>query len=183
MCLNLIFSPSMTRVILACMARATVWRRWSFTYIEGVADYYHVVPLPSLAEGETLTRVRFHWQCQHVSEFPADAVGIPLGVGIILGAADAVTAPASPLTDPDADWLWWEAPLGTPYNVSYTSGEINEIDLWPPDQLERDVRSQRVAAAGGSTVWLVFEAPSEYSSQDVFYASASGSSLVLLPAT
>lgn len=166
------------------MARPTEWRRTFANYIEDVADYFHAVKLGDLLEGETLTRVRWRYQCQHViGTAGAESVGITLGAGIILGPTGTSSPPANPLTDPNADWLWWEASFALPHRVQNDDGTTFELDVWPSDPGERDVKAQRAAATGGSSVWIVFEAPSEFSAQDVFYASYSASWLVILPAS
>lgn len=165
------------------MPRATEWRRGAVAYVEDTADFERHQLLCSLAEGETLTRVRFRYQLQHVAQFPADALGIPAAVGITLSGAAAVEPPIFPLTTPDGDWLWWEGSFPLPSNVAYEDGTINELDVWPSDAHERDGRAQRVADVGGSKVWWVAEAPADLAVQDTFYASVSWSVLVLLPAS
>ena len=162
------------------MARVTEWRRWNIEFpgptLEGSL---HQVKLFTLAEGETLTRTRYRWSAQHTPTTAAEAVGFPVGVGII--AVPAGTLPGNvpgPLTSFDADWVGWEISFFYPFPVDLAATPT-EVDMAPLDATERDTKAQRLAPAGGLDVWVCSETDS---AQSTHYLTAGGSCLVLLPA-
>jgi len=163
------------------MARPTVWRRWQEAYADAAtASGTHSIRLCSLLEGETLTRVRFAWQAQHVATFPSEAVGISIGVGIVVvpGLAPSPTLIPYLFDDPTADWLFVEDANFYPYNVAYEEGTINELDIAPASGTQRDGRAQR-RATEDSSVYLTAQIPGGFATQAAFYFSASGSCLVI----
>nr|CRY95830.1 hypothetical protein [uncultured prokaryote] len=172
----------MTRVILACMARATEWRRWYGEYVDDALAHIIKFQMPSFTSGETLTRVRYHWQAQHPSlGVAAEAPGIIIGVGIIdVPSGTAKADVPSPLSYPDVEWIAYEHTSFLPYTVISPDTYIAyELDLAPVQGGERDSRAQRVGGALGRDMWLCAEVDQD---QGVFYLSCGGSSLFLLPA-
>lgn len=162
------------------MARSTVWRRWYEPYTDGgTPSPEHATKCCVLSAGETITRVRFGWQAQHVAQFPSEAVGVSLVVGLVVvpGLNPSLEDVPYPVSSPTADWFFLEDANFYPYNVAYTEGVINELDVAPGDGRQRDAKAMRRVSVD-SSVWLTADVGTGYESQGTFYFSSSGSCLV-----
>jgi len=85
----------------------------------------HFYQLPSIAEGETITRIRFYYQAQHVAGNVGAAAGFLLPVGIIVVPAGTSTGSLPyPYDDPDADWLWWSAEPFVPLSIQFSTTSL-----------------------------------------------------------
>jgi len=164
------------------MARATEWRRQVDEYANSVAKTNtHIVLLPSIAEGETIGRIRFVWQAMHDSAQPFDASGFMVGAGITVvpDGFDPGSLPF-PLANPDADWMWWEAGIYQPYFGTTKSSTFFELDVYPLNDCIRDCKAQRKADVGGSDVYFITDTTALNPAQSDHYLSLSTSMLVIL---
>lgn len=162
------------------MARPTVWRRWYEVFTDGATTSpEHATKVCNLLEGETITRVRFGWQAQHVAQFPSEAVGIYIVVGLIVvpGLNPSLGDVPYPVDQPNADWFFIEDATFYPFNVAYEDGTINEIDIAPHNDQPRDAKAMR-RATEDSSVWLTADVGTGFEGQGTFYFSSSGSALV-----
>lgn len=163
------------------MARPTEWRRSAASYADGgTSSSLHTVKLCDLAPGETITRVRFWYWAGQYPAFPFSGSGIALGLGI--GVFGSGTPTIWPLSEPNHDWLWWEAfTLQTDTFVYDPMGEEVNLLTGPEGKYERDGRAQR-RNDGQTTesVWLITESVDGFQGQH--YLSYGASCLVMLPA-
>lgn len=141
----------------------------------------HFFQLPSLLTGETLTRIRLHWQASHVAATWFEAAGFVVAMGINVEPAGTSTGSMPyPFDNPDAPWVWWEAPI---YNAQIGAKDtdiVQELDVVPAGDGYRDVRAQRKADTIGSDVWFQTQTSSLAFGQTDHYLTVSGSMLVLL---
>jgi len=164
------------------MARATEWRRFVNEYVESASKTnQHFLQLPGLLDGETLARIRLNWQCLHSTSNAADGTGLAVCMGINVEPAGTSTGSMPyPYDNPDAPWVWWEAPFFQPKLVSDSTGAIAEEDMAPAYDTYRDVRAMRVADSGGSDIWFQTQTSAFAYGQSDHYLSVTGSMLVLL---
>lgn len=162
------------------MARPVFWQRGSQAFISGgAAQNRHTLYVMTLTAGQTLTRVRFRYQAQHVISVAAtECVGVPLCLGIIL--VDAGTSPAavpSPFASPDADWFYFEHEFMLPYRVQNPDETTFEMDIAPSDPTERDGQAQRLAVTDQDMYVCAAMDPAIFP-DPIFYFSIGGSILI-----
>lgn len=151
-------------------------------YTEGVLKAnQHFFQLGSLADGETLGRVRFTWQATHSTDQPFDGAGFVVASGInVVPAGTSTGSMDYPFDNPSADWVWWEAGILQTPAAAYNGTDYFEVDAYPVGDLNRDARAQRVADVGGSDVWFQTQTSNLSSGQCDHYLTVSASLLVLL---
>jgi hypothetical protein len=139
------------------MARAVEWRRYREEYTEAILkSNFHYVKIGSIAEGETLTRIRFTWQATHPAGTAADAAGFLVCQGILVVPSGTLEAALpEPFTDFDEPWVWWEGGIFQPLPTQDMGSGDTELDAYPVVDLQRDAKAQRVADAGGSDIWFI----------------------------
>lgn len=151
-------------------------------YTEGVLKAnQHFFQLGSLADGETLGRVRFTWQATHPSNTAADGAGFVIASGInVVPAGTSTGSMDYPFDNPSADWVWWEAGILQPMFVGDATTPAQELDVYPFGDVNRDTRAQRIADTGGSDVWFQTQTSNLSAGQCDHYLTVSASLLVLL---
>lgn len=165
------------------MARELFWNRGVNEFINGSESNGHFWDAASFSDGDTLTRLRFHWQAFHsANSFTAEGVGFAVVLGAIV-LPSSVGTPPFPASDPTADWLWWETGFLVPRPVwEGPSAGSTEIDMAPSNPgFERDVKAQRKADPAGSTLWFVSENTTVSPTQSRHWLSVSFSAGVLAP--
>lgn len=139
------------------MPRPLRWARANVEYADSATQSNaHIWEGPALDEGETVTRIRFNWSAHHVAANAADGANLGVAFGIIMGQNGWTAGDVpDPWDFPNADWMWYETGWFQPTLVSNDHTDIFELDYAPADQGEyRDVRAQRVADTGGSSLWF-----------------------------
>lgn len=166
------------------MARATEWRRSFHEYANGATEISgHNVVLCELADGETLTRVRFQWQAQHASNFAAHGAGMMVAAGIITVPKLGGFPIPEPILHRDDPWIWWNGSIfETVVSFEDAGGTITNLDCAPARVQEVDVRAQRTATPGGDFVYFLTGTSTLSPTQSTHYLSVSASCLVMLPA-
>lgn len=167
--------------MVALMARTTRWERTIDEYEGAILKANdHFVLLASIAEGETVGRVRFNWQALHPSTTAADGTGFVIASGIsVVPAGTLTSALDQPFTEPGSDWLWWEAGILQPIYVADVANGDQEIDVFPVGDCIRDARAQRQADVGGSDVWFMTQTSTLSPGQCDHYLSIGASVLVI----
>lgn len=140
------------------MARQSEWRRTAVNYVPSPdGGQFHQAKLCDLAQGETITRVRFsYWAGQNNVAVPLAGSGVSMALGIQAYPGNLPTD--TPLTSPNADWMWWE--WFTMVNEIWehdTANKLTNTMTNPNPAAERDVKAQRAALEGPMTVWLQTE--------------------------
>jgi hypothetical protein len=166
------------------MARPTEWRRFFNEYVEGATkSNQHFLQLPGLNEGETLGRIRLNWQALHTSPNTFDGAGFAIAMGINVEVAGTGTGSMPyPQDDPNAPWVWWEAPILQSQLGSDNTGLVQEQDVAPAYDTYRDVRAMRKADIGGSDVWFQTQTSNLSFGQCDHYLTVTGSMLIILEA-
>jgi len=168
------------------VARTGSWYRHYEPLADGLtsAGYHTVQLVDPLVEGQTITRIRFRYQCVHTQDFGAqEATGLGVCMGIaVLPRFDQPADYLAPVAGATTtDWLWWEAPFFVPVLGASMTGVVAEADIAPyPDQY-RDCHAQRLITED-STLWLVTQVQQVVEAQSEHYLSVSASTYVLDPA-
>lgn len=159
------------------MARPTVWRRnW---HTAGAALAYHSLPLCDLVEGETVGRVRLHWQATNITQTPLDVYGASLVWGLQLAQTDSGAPAVKPLDLPNtADWLWWQGASWLPAWLNTVADPDLAVDTAPEGDGIFDVHSQRICTnPAGETLWWQLQA--DPANPVHFYTVMESSTLVI----
>lgn len=140
------------------MARQLAWARANFEYATGaIESNNHIIQGPTLAEGETVTVIHLKWSAQHVASSAADGANLLVVLGVIMGENgwNAGDVP-NPADFPNEDWMYYEPGYFYPTLVATDSDNIFELDVYPTDPGRPiEIRSQRKADTGGSSLWFV----------------------------
>jgi len=168
--------------MVALMARATEWRRDIGEYVEGASkanQHFHKIGI--LDEGETIGRLRLTFQALHDDTVLFSGAGMVVAFGVIVVPLGTSTGSQPyPVTNPNADWLWWECGIFQPAMATDEGTNEFELDVYPTWDCLRDVKAQRKADVGGSDVWFHSQNTSLSPTQSSHYLSVNTSMLVLL---
>lgn len=142
----------------------------------------HIIEGPGLDEGETVTRIHLHWSAHHVANSAADGANLLVALGVIMGQNGWTAGDVpNPFSFPNADWMYYEPGYFQPRLVATDSDNIFELDVYPVDPGRPiDIRSQRVADTGGSSVWFCTANSTLAPTQSTHYLSLSYSVGILL---
>lgn len=166
------------------MARDLRWHRAAIEYAQGAAySNGFRVQGAFLDEGETLTRLRWQFQCYHVDTSTAHSLGMGVAVGAIVGPESWTAANVpGPWDNTDADWIWWEGGFFNGELDGDSTGVQGSTGLYPRSLEERDVRAQRgPAPAGGNRLWFASQTSTLSPAQSTHYFSLSYSAGILEP--
>jgi len=139
------------------MARPLRWARANIEYADSAAESNgHIWEGPALDEGETVTRIHLNWSAHHVAGSAADGANLGVAFGVIMGENGWTAGDVpNPWDVPNADWMYYETGWFQPTLVATDSDNIFELDFAPNDRGGyRDVKAQRKADTGGSSVWF-----------------------------
>ena len=160
------------------MARPTEWRR---AQAPGTAAHNdQQTTLCTLAAGETLTRVRLHFEVSSLNANEYVFAGVPIIWGVFLQ-----TQPAGPSLNPftnmdDPGWMWWEGTALRNQPAQGTSG-AKYVDQGPNDSGQRDIKAMRKAdpTHGSFVIWRCTVSP--LVPAQTLFAQVVSSCLVTLP--
>jgi hypothetical protein len=139
------------------MARSLRWARANIEYADSAsASNGHIWEGPSVDEGETVTRIHLSWSAHHVADSAAEGALLGVAFGVIMGENGWTAGDVpNPWDFPNADWMYYETGWFQPTLVATDATHIFELDFAPADRGGyRDIKSQRKADAGGSSVWF-----------------------------
>nr|CRY97173.1 hypothetical protein [uncultured prokaryote] len=160
------------------MARPTEWRRNWHTI--GSPLSYHSLPLCDLVEGETVGRVRLHWQASNLTNVPLDVYAASLVWGLQLAQAESGSPTILPLDLPNAaDWLWWQGASWRPGWLNTVPDPDLALDTAPEGDGIFDIHAQRkITDPAGETLWWQLQA--DPANTPTFYTVMESSVLVIL---
>lgn len=159
------------------------WHRSALEYVNSVAYVNNqIVETAFIDEGETLTRLRWQFQCLHVDTSTAHSQGMGVAIGAIVGPESWTAADVpSPWNDPDEDWVWWEGGFFNGELDGDSTGVQGSTGLYPRSIEERDVKAQRgPAPAGGNRLWFATDTSTLSPTQSIHYLCLSYSAGILL---
>lgn len=134
-----------------------------------------VLPAPG---GSTLTRLHYSLQAQSRFALPFDQLPQrnPI-LGVIARDKSDVSEVASPIGEPDQDWLHYELLGLTP--VMYTVGSPTYVmTTYPPGDINRDIKAQRTFETGIEITWVW---DSNGVGDSIIFVQLAFSALVLFP--
>ncbi len=160
------------------MARVTQWRRAQAPGVSALHDAQ--TTLCTLDPGETISRVRLHFEVSSLNANEYVWAGVPVLWGVFL-----ITRPAGPALDLFTDatnegWMWWE---GISFRTQPAQGLAGAkyVDQGPDGGGYRDIRAQRKAdpTHGSFVVFRITGSP--LVPAQTFFTQVTSSCLVTLP--